>query len=131
MSTGNWEFILQDTATQNTYVESNITNTGTPGSYSDHGTNSTLFSIDTSVYYADPSAGGGYQLGNVSSVTLTIDAQLAVTGTINQPGSSPITLTGTVDAQGLTMTGTFDNGSGSSGSFTAAADLSLSGDFYD
>jgi hypothetical protein len=131
MSTGNWEFILQDTATQNTYVESNIYNTGTSGSYSDHGGNSTLFSIDTGVYYADPSAGGGYQLGTVSSVTLTINAQLGVTGTVNQPGSSPITLTGTVDVQGLTMTGTFDNGSGSSGSFTAASALSLSGDFYD
>ncbi|MGA9354867.1 MAG: hypothetical protein WBV46_14345 [Terriglobales bacterium] len=131
MTTGNWEFILQDTSTQNTYVESNISSTGTSGSYSDHGVQSTLFSIDTAVYYADPSAGGGYELGNVSSVTLTINGQLAVTGTINQPGSSPIALTGTVDSQGLTMTGTFDNGSGSSGSFTAASALSLAGDFYD
>jgi hypothetical protein len=131
MSTGNWEFILQDTATQNTYVESTISSAGTAGSYNDHGVQSTLFSLDTGVYYADPSAGGGYQLGSVSSVTLTINSELAVTGTVNQPGSSPITLTGTVDSQGLTMTGIFDNGSGSSGSYTAATALSLSGDFYD
>src|ERR1700689_5026635 len=53
MSTGNWEFVLQKTDTENVYVESNIASTNTPGTY-DQASASTVFSLDSTVYYSDP-----------------------------------------------------------------------------
>lgn len=130
MTTGNWEFVLQRSDTQNTYVESNIQNTSTAGSYNDHGGDSALFTFDPSVYFADPSAGGGYQLGpSVSSLTLNVDSQFNVTGTLNQNGTQPITFVGTIDAEGLNITGTFSDGSGNNSSFTASTVDSLGGYF--
>jgi hypothetical protein len=132
MTTGNWEFVLQKTDTENEYVESNIASTSTPGSYSDHAGTSTVFSLDSSVYYADPASGGGYQLGApVSSFTLTTTAQSAVSGTLNQNGGQSIRFTGTIDPTGMTISGNFDDGSESSAPFTAAATVGLGGNYID
>jgi hypothetical protein len=132
MATGNWEFVLQQSDTENTYVESNIVNTNTPGTYNDQGGTSTVFSLDSSVYYNDPSSGGGYQLGAaVSAFTLTINPQLGVSGTLTQSGGQSITFTGTVDPTGMTMSGTFADGSGNTAPFSASTAAGLGGDFID
>ena len=131
MATGNWEFVLQKSETQNIYVESNIASTSTPGTYNDLGGGSSVFTFDSSAYFSDPAAGGGYEVGgNVSSFTLTVDAQLEVSGMLNQTSGSSIRFTATVDASGTTMTGTFDDGTGSSAPFTASATPGPGG-FYD
>lgn len=132
MTTGNWEFILQESDTENIYVESNIVSTGTPGSYTDHGGTSTVFSLDSSIYYADPATGGGYQPGAaVSSFALTTNSQSAVSGTLNQSGGQSIRFTGTIDPTGTTISGNFDDGSGTSAPFTAAAVVGLGGNYID
>ncbi len=132
MTTGNWEFILQKSDTENIYVESNIAGTSTPGSYTDHAGTSTVFSLDSSVYYADPASGGGYQLGAaVSSFTLTTTAQSAVSGTLSQSGGQSIRFTGTIDPTGTTISGNFDDGSGASAPFTASTTVGLGGNYID
>jgi len=132
MATGNWEFVLQKTDSENIYVESNIASTNTAGTYNQSGA-STVFSLDSDVYYEDPDAGGGYTLGSaVTGFTLTINSQLGVSGTLNQTGGQSIRFTGMVDSTGTTMTGTFDDGSGSSAPFTASSTTStLGGNFID
>jgi hypothetical protein len=131
MATGGWEFILQKSGTQNLYVESNIVSTSTPGTYNDMDGSSSLFTLDSSAYFADPAAGGGYQFrGKSSSFTLTVDAQLEVSGILNQSGGSTIRFTGTVGSSGAIMSGTFDDGSGNTAPFTASATQGLGG-FYD
>jgi hypothetical protein len=131
MSTGNWEFVLQKSDTENIYVESNIASTGTPGTYQESGA-STIFSLNSSVYYADPASGGGYQPGAaVSAFMLTINPQLEVSGTLSQSGGQSIRFTGTVDAGGATMSGTFDDGSGSTAPFSASTALTLGGNYID
>lgn len=131
MATGNWEFVLQRSSTQNIYVESNIVNTSTLGTYNDQGGNSSLFTLAPSVYFADPAAGGGYQFGGtVSAFTLTVNSQSEVSGILDQSSGSPIRFTGTVDAGGMTMSGTFDDGSGDTAPFSASATQSLGG-YYD
>lgn len=130
MTPGNWEFVLQKSDTQNGYVESNIQSTNTPGTYNDHGGHSAAFTFDSSVYFDDPSVGGGYQLGaSVSSFTLNVDSQFNVTGTLNQSGGQSVRFTGTTDAEGMTMTGTFDDGSGNVGPFTASTVADIEGYF--
>ncbi len=132
MATGNWEFILQKSDTQNILVESNIANTSTAGTYNDHGGGSTLFSLDSSVYFADPATGGGYQLGSaVSSFALIINSQEEVSGALTLQAGSPISFTGTVDPGGMTMSGTFDDGSGNIAPFSASATQSLEGFYND
>ena len=132
MTTGNWEFVLQKSDTENIYVESNIAGTSTPGSYTDHAGTSTVFSLDSSVYYADPSSGGGYQLGAaVSSFTLTTTAQSAVSGTLSQSGGQAIRFTGTIDPTGMTISGNFDDGSGTTAPFTASTTVGLGGNYID
>jgi len=131
IATGNWEFVLQKSDTENIYVESNIATASTPGSYAAAGT-STVFSLDSSVYYADPSSGGGYQPGAaVSSFTLTTTPQSAVSGTLNQSGGQAIRFSGTVDPTGMTISGNFDDGSGATAPFTAAAAVGLGGNYID
>lgn len=131
MATGNWEFILQKGGTQNIYVESNIASTSTPGTYGDLGGTSSVFTLDSAAYFSDPAAGGGYQFeGTPSSFTLTVDAQLEVRGMLNKNGGSPINFVGTVDSSGTTISGTFDDGSGSTAPFVAATTQGLGG-FYD
>jgi|ERR1700733_3993565 hypothetical protein len=132
VSTGNWEFVLQETDTENVYVESNILSTNTPGSYNAQSGTSTVFSLDSSIYYNDPSSGGGYQLeAAVSSFNLTTNAQYSVSGTLNQTGGQSLSFTGTVDTTGSTMTGTFDDGRGNTGPFTASTTSALGGNFID
>jgi hypothetical protein len=131
MSTGNWEFVLQKSDTENVYVESNIASTNTPGTYDQAGA-STVFSLDSTVYYADPGTGGGYVLeGAATSFTLSINPQLAVSGTLNQSGGQSIRFTGTVDPTGATISGTFDDGSGNTAPFTASTTTGLGGDYID
>jgi len=131
IATGNWEFVLQKSDTENIYVESNIATASTPGSYAAAGT-STVFSLDSSIYYADPSSGGGYQLGAaVSSFTLTTTAQSAVSGTLSQSGGQSIRFTGTIDPTGATMSGNFDDGGGTTAPFTASATVGLGGNYID
>lgn len=131
MATGNWEFVLQKSDTENIYVESNIVNTNTPGTYDQNGA-STVFSLDANAYYEDPASGGGYQLGAaVSSFTLTINPQLGVSGILNQSGGQSIRFTGMVDSTGTTMTGTFDDGSGTSAPFTGSTAQTLGGGYID
>lgn len=132
MATGSWEFILQKSDTQNILVESNIANTGTAGTYNDHGGGSTLFSLDSSVYFGDPASGGGYQLGStVSSFTLVVNSQEEVSGALTLQAGSPISFTGTVDPGGTTMSGTFDDGSGNTAPFSASATQGLEGFYND
>lgn len=132
MSTGNWEFVLQKSDTQNIYVESNIANTSTAGTYNDHGGGSTLFSLDSSVYLADPASGGGYELGSsVSSFTLIVNSQQEVSAALILQSGSPINFTGTVDPGGMTMSGTFDDGSGDQAPFSASATQGPGGYYYD
>jgi hypothetical protein len=131
MVTGNWEFVLQKSDTENIYVESNIVSTNTPGTYNGQG-GSIVFSLDSSVYYADPSSGGGYQLGAaVSAFTLTTNAQSEVSGTLNQNGGQSIRFAGTVDAAGMTMSGTFDDGNGGAAPFSASTAQALGGSYVD
>jgi len=132
MTTGNWEFVLQKSDTENIYVESNIASTSTPGSYTDHTGTSTLFSLDSSIYYSDPASGGGYQLGAaVSSFTLTTTSQSAVSGTLNQSGGQSIRFTGTMDPTGMSISGSFDDGSGATAPFTASTAVGLGGNYID
>src|SRR5262249_37536101 len=128
MTTGNWEFVLEGSASQNSYVEANIQNTGTAGTYNDHGGHSLSFTLDSSIYFADPAAGGGYQFGApISNFTLNVDSRFNVNGVLNQNGAPSITFSGTIDAEGANMTGAFDDGSGHRAPFTASAVESLSG----
>ena len=131
MATGNWEFVLQKSDTENIYVESNIVSTNTPGTYNGQ-SGSTVFSLDSSIYYADPSSGGGYQPGAaVSAFTLTTNSQSGVSGTLSQSGGQSIRFTGMIDAGGMTMSGTFDDGSGSTAPFAASTAQVLGGNFID
>src|ERR1700690_618424 len=131
MATGNWEFVLQKSDTENIYVESNIASTNTPGAYNGQ-SGSTVFRLDSSIYYADPSSGGGYQLGAaVSAFTLTTNSQSGVSGVLNQSGGQSIRFTGTIDTAGMTMSGTFDDGSGNTAPFAASAAQTLGGNYID
>lgn len=132
MATGNWEFVLPKSDTENIYVESNIVSTNTPGKYADQGGTSTVFSLDSSIYYSDPSSGGGYQLGAaVSAFALTTDAQSGVSGVLTQSGGQSIRFTGTLDPTGMTMSGTFDDGSGDNATFSASTAQTLGGNYID
>lgn len=132
MATGNWEFILQYGGTKYGYAESNIESTNTPGAYNDREGGSKLFVLDQAVYLADPAAGGGYEFGaTVYAFTLAVNSQLQVKGTLAQDGGPAITFTGTVASGGTTMSGTFDDGAGGTGSFTASVAQILDGSYAD
>lgn len=130
MQAGGWEFILQYDSAHNGYLESNIGAGNTAGTYKNADGNSQLFVLDSATYLADPNAGGGYELkSGPFALTLTVSSTQQLQATLTQNGGSPITLTGTVGSAGDTITGTFDDGIGGTGSFTAAVAGSLDGSY--
>jgi len=132
MATGNWEFILQYAGTKNGYVESNIGSTETAGTYGDREGGSHSFTLDQAAYQANPGAGGGYQFGaTANGFTLTVNSQSQVKATLAQEGAPTITFTGTVASGGATMTGTFNDGTGGTGPFTASLAQALDGSYAD
>jgi hypothetical protein len=128
--TGNWEFILPYDSTHNHYLESKIQSTSTPGTYKDTQGTSKLFILDQSEYLANPDAGEGYTFGtDTYGLTLTVNSTQQVQGTITQNGGSPITFSATAGTNGDTMTGTFNDGIGDTGQFTAMVAGSLDGSY--
>lgn len=130
MTTGNWEFTLQYDSTHNGYVESNISSTSNAGVYKDSGGNTKFFILNSAAYFNNPGAMGGYayQAGSYS-FTLNVTSQLQVTGTLARNEGASINFTGTEASGGTTMTGTFVDGNGGSGTFTAAAAQLLDGNY--
>lgn len=130
MATGNWEFTLQYDSTHNGYVESNISSTSNAGVYKDSSGNTQFFKLNSTAYFNNPGAMGGYayQAGSYS-LMLNVSSTLQVTGTLSQHEGQSITFTGTEATGGMSITGTFVDGNGGSGTFTAAMAQALDGNY--
>lgn len=121
IATGNWEFILHETAspsTSNYYIESRIDSTGTPGTYNDLGGDSTYASFDSSTLTFV-----GLGAGASGAFTLTVSPGEQVTAITTNPnlGNGAGTITGTASNGGTVINGTFTMGGGNQGgTFTAS-----------